>query len=1710
MKLVSLKVENFGKISNLSLDLNEQLNVIYGKNESGKTTLKNFIYGMLYGFLKPGLHKRRSYEDELERYRPWRGEKYCGELVYALDSKQKIMVYRDFDTNEVTIRDAETWVDLTKEFPTYLREPQFAKVHLGIGKEIFRDCLYIKQQNIDAIENPRVLTSRLQSIAATSTEELSLQKALEKIQKALKQIGTERARKTSFLGQSVKNIEQLQQEQEKVLEKHAQLTASIEEMNQLDNKKKKLLDSQQRNHYIITCIELEKTEERIEKLNILKKKNFQEQQKLIALEDYENFPTEERDILIQLNADFASQKKRQSEVEEELKDCQDKLRKIEQKLLTYVHLEGLAGTSTDEISEKRREWIDLENEKKRLKQILKEQNRAFSEMESQKYRHSRFSSLNQKIKEKESELEIAEANCCRSEYYLLCTEVKKIQNTIETVKKLRNKIEKNDHKLQSYEPYANFPSHRKDEILNLQNSLGDANEVIEQLKAELKKQQEKLTGLQDRLKPFSGYEQISENLEQINRLESKNELLLNNESQKKEELTQVQNKIEEQSDKLSLYESKFHSLNQEEFDKLVQDVVEINQNQSIISLKENQIQRLCAEVKQIQDIVETVEKLEETRIEVNQTLSNFENYAGFPVHRKDELINLKARFNDNNERVEQLKERLSKEQKKLNRIKNELEQFSGYEEIEVSLDEINRLESKLELLVDDESRQKQRLAETKNEIGTQSEKLKNFENKFHSLTREDFDRLLRDTMDFEKNQTIISLEERELNKEIEQLNNLKNRVKKGKKQVKISFSASGILTIASLVLFWSFFYLTFILIPLGIGGFVLAFRKSKRIKKDEIECEESTKTLQNKELKLSQRKKELEINVGKVDEILKQVGVNSIDELKIEYANLEELRHEYVQLGKKADEIIHQLEDTQSELRRTQKQLQECIKNTINLTEGDIFEQIAEFQKNYQQYQSLYQQYRIVEKDLNELQSDLKDSEKKANRFDEQINQILMEVDLKTVDQFLQALEKQKIYQEKVRQKSELEDRIQNYLKGKEIGELKLEEKEKEKSIEKHRIEKAELTKKYEKLKVSKGKIDEILKKADSTSIDELKKKYAQYQKLSQELEQLGIKNDETRKQLEDIQNELIKTQRQLQEYIEPAINLTGKNISEQIAKFQKNYQQYQSLYQQYRIVEKEVGRLQSQLKKAEEKTNGLKMQMTQILVRADLKTVEQFLEAVEKQRLYQETVKQKTELEEKLQIHLTGKSLEDLESEKCLKDEQIQSLVGSCPIPAKAGKKDIMIQHAKAEYERFSAKRHEIEQGLQALQTERKTRFSESIQAQEQRIIEKRNELCQAQEQQNILEEKLKDILIKTEMLPADIPFSIKLIDTLLNQLNQYNQLKQEKIKLLKTEGERTEKSKKARARLDEIQTKQQSLLLKANVETFEAYNQAWNKHEQFQTQKKKIQDLIKEQDSHLGEQSFVEWQKQAQKLERETEDLIENNPDLLNLNFAQSDEEKYRKNLKHVKDEIKEVEKKIHGIRERIKTHMVNSRPLYEIEEELEQAILEKQRLEKQKDALALAKEQLETISREFITKRFAPELREIVTPMLKTVTTRYGEMRFDENLNLKVRIPELNLIKEVEVLSQGTLDQIYFLLKSGIAKMLSKNRESLPLLLDDPFVTCDGERLEKILDILGGLAKKTQIFLFTCHRWQVHAIAEHFGYDIKNNILGVGGFALLPIAL
>ena len=49
MRLLELNLKNFGKFHNKRLEFGDGIQLIYGENESGKSTIHSFIKAMLFG-----------------------------------------------------------------------------------------------------------------------------------------------------------------------------------------------------------------------------------------------------------------------------------------------------------------------------------------------------------------------------------------------------------------------------------------------------------------------------------------------------------------------------------------------------------------------------------------------------------------------------------------------------------------------------------------------------------------------------------------------------------------------------------------------------------------------------------------------------------------------------------------------------------------------------------------------------------------------------------------------------------------------------------------------------------------------------------------------------------------------------------------------------------------------------------------------------------------------------------------------------------------------------------------------------------------------------------------------------------------------------------------------------------------------------------------------------------------------------------------------------------------------------------------------------------------------------------------------------------------------------------------------------------------------------------------------------------------------------
>ncbi|MDE2661709.1 MAG: hypothetical protein OXI39_01725 [Gemmatimonadota bacterium] len=149
---------------------------------------------------------------------------------------------------------------------------------------------------------------------------------------------------------------------------------------------------------------------------------------------------------------------------------------------------------------------------------------------------------------------------------------------------------------------------------------------------------------------------------------------------------------------------------------------------------------------------------------------------------------------------------------------------------------------------------------------------------------------------------------------------------------------------------------------------------------------------------------------------------------------------------------------------------------------------------------------------------------------------------------------------------------------------------------------------------------------------------------------------------------------------------------------------------------------------------------------------------------------------------------------------------------------------------------------------------------------------------------------------------------------------------------------------------------------------------------------------------------------------------------------------------------------------------------EDALAAAEREQERIERLKDTLDCTVGFLEA-AQERVLRDIAPILTQTVLEWLPGVTDgRYTGCRINpENLLVEVRRPG-GRWRSAELLSHGTAEQIYLLLRFALSRHLTREGENCPLILDDVVGASDAVRKQAVLRTLHALARSTQVILFT----------------------------------
>lgn len=228
MKIDDFKINNYGKIENSEVFLQNGINLIKGYNEAGKSTILSFLNSMLYGIDKT----KKGNISEYDKYLPWLSTNFSGSMNYRLDNGNNYYVFRDFKKKTPIILDRNR-NDITANFKQSKKGIDFLEEQIGVDKKTFQNTS-ISYQKLVVLDdkNKAEMSGKLANLISTGEENYSYDDIIKRLNnKQLEEVGTSRTKKRPInnLEERILKLEQERREVLNIKDKKERMTEEREE-----------------------------------------------------------------------------------------------------------------------------------------------------------------------------------------------------------------------------------------------------------------------------------------------------------------------------------------------------------------------------------------------------------------------------------------------------------------------------------------------------------------------------------------------------------------------------------------------------------------------------------------------------------------------------------------------------------------------------------------------------------------------------------------------------------------------------------------------------------------------------------------------------------------------------------------------------------------------------------------------------------------------------------------------------------------------------------------------------------------------------------------------------------------------------------------------------------------------------------------------------------------------------------------------------------------------------------------------------------------------------------------------------------------------------------------------------------------------------------------------------------------------------------------
>lgn len=248
MIIKKIEIKGFGKFKNFVLNLGKGTQVIYGKNEAGKSTLMNFIKLMFYSRQKEK-STRTSPEDKAlrEKFSPWSGESMGGSIEFEhqgyIYKLQKTISKSSFSKDSVFL------INQTLGKTVELGKREEVGEHIfSLDLSSFERSSYIKDFGRSGFDNVKIsddsILNKMINLAQSGDEEVCAVSVISRLDKALKDLErpSGKSGKICLLKSEIQNLKEELQSLEEIEQSQSFLKDEEKSLKKLMSEKKMIED----------------------------------------------------------------------------------------------------------------------------------------------------------------------------------------------------------------------------------------------------------------------------------------------------------------------------------------------------------------------------------------------------------------------------------------------------------------------------------------------------------------------------------------------------------------------------------------------------------------------------------------------------------------------------------------------------------------------------------------------------------------------------------------------------------------------------------------------------------------------------------------------------------------------------------------------------------------------------------------------------------------------------------------------------------------------------------------------------------------------------------------------------------------------------------------------------------------------------------------------------------------------------------------------------------------------------------------------------------------------------------------------------------------------------------------------------------------------------------------------------------------------------